>query len=109
MITKLTFPGPDFITGTRGGAMKDPVNVLGGIGCMHTIGRFVRRIKPKGSSSANTRERSCRCVSDSRYFLSYVCGSSVRVLIGETYLSCPRASLGCVETATTYIRMWGPV
>ncbi|KAN0127035.1 hypothetical protein V8E52_000675 [Russula decolorans] len=26
MITKLTFPGPDFITGTRGGAMKDPVN-----------------------------------------------------------------------------------
>jgi hypothetical protein len=73
MITKLTTPGPDFLPSAPiielSGAVKDPVNVLGGCrDVLHTIVRFIRRIKPKSSSSANTKERSCRCVSDSRYF-----------------------------------------
>jgi hypothetical protein len=34
MITKLTIPGPDFIPSAPvAGAVKDPVNVLGGMGC----------------------------------------------------------------------------
>ena len=63
MITKLTIPGPDCIPSVGQCQVKDPVNVLGGcrdciIGLYaHTIGRFIRRIKPKSSPSANAKER----------------------------------------------------
>jgi hypothetical protein len=59
--TNSTIPGPDFIPfRTLSGAVKDPVNVLGG--CRDVLSahhrRFIRRINPKVDlfGKANTKE-----------------------------------------------------